>query len=139
MSGSSSFHFAFCIFNFEFYATVCATSEEASALLSNSLANDSSQPIGVSAQPRRALVIANTAGLGLQQQLTASGYVTQSAMVADAPRTISEFNPDIIIMVVAHAGTDAENEEVALARKLRAETATYALPIVFAWTEDERS
>ncbi|MDT5121171.1 MAG: hypothetical protein QOC96_653 [Acidobacteriota bacterium] len=107
--------------------------------MSNSLANDSSQPAGVSAQPRRALVIANTAGLGLQQQLTASGYVTQSAMVADAPRTISEFNPDIIIMVVAHAGTDAENEEVALARKLRAETATYALPIVFAWSEDERS
>ena len=55
----------------------------------------------------------------------------------DAPRAISEFNPDVIIMVVAHAGGDAENENVALARKLRAETATYSLPIVFACSEDE--
>jgi DNA-binding response OmpR family regulator len=85
------------------------------------------------------LIIAETAGLSLQEQLTASGYVTRAATVADAPRAISEFGPDVLIMVVVHAGGDTENENVALARKLRAETATYSLPIVFAWVDDEHA
>lgn len=106
--------------------------------MSNSDANDSSQSV-VAVRPRRALIIADAAGLGLQQQLTASGYLTRAATIADAPRTIGEFNPDVVIMVVAHASNDVENESVALARKLRAETSTYSLPIVFAWSEDARS
>jgi DNA-binding response OmpR family regulator len=89
--------------------------------------------------PRRALIIAETAGLSLQQQLTASGYVTRATEIADAARAIHDFNPDVVIMVVAHARGDAENETVALARKLRAETLTYSLPIVFAWLEDEHA
>lgn len=105
----------------------------------NNPANDSSVHAVETTHPRRALIVAETAGLGLQQQLTASGYVTRSALVADASRAISEFNPDVVIMVVAQTGADIENEAVALARKLRAETATYSLPIVFAWNEDERS
>jgi PleD family two-component response regulator len=107
--------------------------------LSNSPANDSSQHAATGVQPRRALIVADSAGLSLQQQLTTSGYVTQSATIADAPRTINEFSPSIVIMVIAPAGGDVESEDVALARKLRSETATYSLPIVFAWTEDERS
>ena len=113
-------------------------SVEASAFLSNNPANDSSQPgTATTTRPRRALIIAEAAGLSLQQQLTASGYLTRAAAISDAPRAIDEFNPDVILMVVAHAGGDSENENVALARKLRAETATYSLPIVFAWSEDE--
>ncbi|MDT4896652.1 MAG: hypothetical protein QOH25_1729 [Acidobacteriota bacterium] len=104
--------------------------------MSNHPANNQS-PHVVAATPRRALIIAETAGLSLQQQLTANGYLTRAATVMDAPRAINEFNPDVLIMVVAHAGGDAENENVALARKLRAETATYSLPIVFACSEDE--
>jgi DNA-binding response OmpR family regulator len=89
-------------------------------------------------RPRRALIIADGAGLGLQQQLTANGYLTQATPIANASRAIGEFVPEVVIMIVAHTGGDAENECVALARKLRAETATYSLPIVFAWSEDER-
>lgn len=106
--------------------------------MSNNSTNDSS-PHAIAATPRRALIIAETAGLGLQQQLTASGYVTRAAAIADAPRAINDFNPDVLIMIVTHAGGDTENETVALARKLRAETATYSLPIVFAWIEDEHA
>lgn len=89
-------------------------------------------------RPRRALIIADGAGLSLQQQLIANGYLTQATTVANAPRAIGEFNPEVVIMIAAHTGGDTENECVALARKLRAETATYSLPIVFAWSEDER-
>jgi DNA-binding response OmpR family regulator len=110
-----------------------------SAFLSNHPANDSSQPATARALPRRALIIAATAGLSLQQQLTAHGYVTRAATPSGAPEAIGEFGPDIIIMVVAHAGGDHENENVALARRLRAETHTYSLPIVFAWSEDEHA
>jgi DNA-binding response OmpR family regulator len=105
--------------------------------LSNNPANSQSPHTVAATNARRALIIAETAGLSLQQQLTANGYLTRAATIMDAPRAISEFNPDVIIMVVAHAGGDAENENVALARKLRAETATYSLPIVFACSEDE--
>jgi DNA-binding response OmpR family regulator len=110
--------------------------------LSNSDANNSTQSstaAAATARPRRALIVADAAGLGLQQQLTVGGYLTQAATIANAPRAIGEFSPDVIMMIVAHAGGDKENECLALARKLRAETATYALPIVFAWSEDERS
>jgi DNA-binding response OmpR family regulator len=106
--------------------------------LSNSDVNNSAQSEGAGVRPRRALIIADGAGLSLQQQLTASGYLTQATAVANAPRAISDFGPDVVIMIAAHAGGDTENECVALARKLRAETATYSLPIVFAWSEDER-
>jgi DNA-binding response OmpR family regulator len=85
------------------------------------------------------LIIAETSGLGLQQQLTAHGYLTRAATIGGAPAALTEFGPDIILMVVVHAGGDSENENVALARKLRAETATYSLPIVFAWSEDEHA
>lgn len=107
--------------------------------MSNHPANDSTQPgSATSARPRRALIIAEDVdGLGLQQQLTSAGYLTRAAAISDAPRAIHEFNPDVILMVVAHAGGDSENENVALARKLRAETSTYSLPIAFAWSEDE--
>ena len=107
--------------------------------MSNNPAHDSSQHTVATTHPRRALIIAEAAGLSLQQQLTAAGYLTRAAAIAEAPRAIEEFSPDVILMVVAHAGGDSENENVALARKLRAETATYSLPIVFAWSEDEHS
>jgi DNA-binding response OmpR family regulator len=106
--------------------------------LSNSDVNNSAQSEAASVRPRRALIIADGASLGLQQQLTANGYLTQATTVANAPRAIGEFSPEVVIMIAAQTGGDVENECVALARKLRAETATYSLPIVFAWNEDER-
>jgi DNA-binding response OmpR family regulator len=90
-------------------------------------------------RPRRALMVADSAGLNLQQQLTAHGYVTQACSVTDASRTIKEFEPDVLIMLLEHPADEVENEHIALARKLRADTLTYSLPIVFAWREDERS
>lgn len=92
------------------------------------------------AHARRALIVADAAGLSLQQRLMTSGYVTRATTTADAERAIKEFVPDVIFMVITHhAESEAEHEAVALARKLRAEVATYSLPLVFAWDEDSRA
>lgn len=110
--------------------------------MSNYPANDSPGPASeeaAPARPRRALVVAGSDGLALERQLASAGYATRTAHAADASRAISEFSPDVVVMVVAPAATDGENESVALARRLRAETATYSLPVVFAWGEDERA
>ncbi len=90
-------------------------------------------------RPRRALVVAGSDGLALERQLASAGYATRAAPAPDASRAISEFSPDVVVMIVTPTGADAENESVALARRLRAETATYSLPVVFAWSEDERA
>jgi DNA-binding response OmpR family regulator len=108
--------------------------------LSNNAPFNSTQQASTAAHSRRALIIGDANSLNLQQKLTANSYVTRRAMVTDAAWSISDFVPDVIIIVVTpHADSEAELETVALARKLRAETATYSLPLVFAWSEDEHS
>ena len=113
--------------------------------LSNYPANESDERAAEAAtttaptRPRRALIVAGSDGLALERQLASSGYTTRTAPAPDASRAITEFSPDVVIMVVAAAAPDVENESVALARRLRAETATYSLPVVFAWSEDERA
>jgi DNA-binding response OmpR family regulator len=52
---------------------------------------------------------------------------------------IGEYKPDVLIMIVLQTKSEGENETIALARKLRAGTVTYSLPIVFACDEDERT
>lgn len=110
--------------------------------MSNYPENNSEESAAEAATPvrlRRALVVAGSDGLALERQLASSGYATRTAPAADASRAISEFSPDVVVMVVAPTASDGENESVALARRLRAETATYSLPVVFAWSEDERA
>ena len=105
----------------------------------NASVNSTQQTTGASGHTRRAVVVADLVGLSLQAQLTAHGYVTRTVTAAGALYTIHEFAPDVVIMVVAHTSGGVEHETVALARKLRSETATYSLPIVFVWREDEHS
>ncbi|MFN2454770.1 MAG: response regulator [Pyrinomonadaceae bacterium] len=99
------------------------------------------------ARPRRALIIAETAAT-LPAQLAASGYETYTATMANAARAISDFAPDVLIIElppkhvedaddIKNAGV--EGTELGLARRLRAEASTYALPLVFAWSTDQRS
>ena len=77
--------------------------------------------------------------MSLVQPLLHSGYETRSASATDAQRVIGEYKPDVIIMVVLQTSDEGENEAIALARKLRAGTITYSLPLVFACDEDERT
>jgi PleD family two-component response regulator len=88
---------------------------------------------------RRALIIADASATSLQEQLADSGYEAEAATTEDAPRVIAEFAPDVVIIELPRGAAGIENERLALARRLRAEPVTYALPLVFVFSEDERA
>lgn len=90
-------------------------------------------------RPRRALVVVDAAAATLQKYLTAYGYETLTTTTDAAPRAISEFAPDVAIIELHRGGISGEDASIALARQLRAEPATYSLPLVFVWAEDERA
>lgn len=88
-------------------------------------------------RPRRALVCAGpSVAAMLERHLRGGGYATAVASVSDAPRAVAEFAPEVLLLGL-HNGTDGER--LALARRLRAEPATYGLPIVFLYHKDERA
>lgn len=88
---------------------------------------------------RRALIVADTSAADLQEQLADSGYEAQAATTDTARRVIAEFAPDVVIMELPRGAMGVENDRIALARRLRAEPATYALSLVFVFAEDERA
>jgi DNA-binding response OmpR family regulator len=90
-------------------------------------------------RPRRALIVVDAAAATLQNYLAAYGYETLTTTTDAALRAITEFAPDVAIIELHHGGISGEDESIALARRLRAEPATYALPLVFVWAEDERA
>jgi DNA-binding response OmpR family regulator len=98
--------------------------------------NESAHKQDATARPRRALVIADSSLAKLPQQLASAGYEVRTAANTSASQMISEFKPDVVVMEL-HQGS--ENESLTLARRLRSESATYALPLVFVWTEDQQS
>jgi DNA-binding response OmpR family regulator len=96
-------------------------------------------PQSAAASGRRALIIADSeATADLSQTLTAAGYETLLTTNGAALRSISLFNPDICLMILEAGGGGAEHDSIALARRLRAEPATYALPLVLLWRENEQ-
>lgn len=87
---------------------------------------------------RRALIIADASAASLQEQLADSGYEAEAATIDTALGVISEFAPDVVIIELPRGTTGLENDRIALARRLRAEPATYGLSLVFVFSEDER-
>jgi DNA-binding response OmpR family regulator len=112
------------------------------AFLSNSLPHSSAKDAD-SATPtrtRRALLIdAGSAAARLQPQLALNGYETRTAMTDTAPHAIADFAPHVVLIELRRGGaSDVGQDCLALARRLRAEPATYVLPLVFVFDEDER-
>lgn len=107
--------------------------------MSSNVANNQTQMAAAESRKRRALIIVEGTLMSLVQPLTQADYETRTASATDAQRLINEYQPDVIILVVRQASGEGENEIFALARKLRAGTVTYSLPIVFACHEDERT
>ena len=90
-------------------------------------------------RPRRALIVVDAAAATLQKYLAAYGYETLTTTTDAAQRAIVEFAPDVAIIELHRGGIRGEDASIALARHLRAEPATYRLPLVFVWAEDERA
>jgi DNA-binding response OmpR family regulator len=106
--------------------------------LSNIVSTDLTQ--AGAARQRRALIIAEMeAASDLSERLEAAGYETLLTTHAAALRSISLFNPDVCLMILGTDNASVENDSIALARRLRAEPATYALPLVLLWKENEQS
>lgn len=85
-------------------------------------------------RPRRALVVGDEAASDLADQLAACGYETQTATISGTAQAISLYTPDIALLEFHHG---SENEGLVLARRLRAEPLTCALPLIFVYSGDE--
>jgi len=106
--------------------------------LSSTISYEGAQPVA-SDRPRRALIVVDAAAATLQKYLAAYGYETLTTTTDAAQRAILEFAPDVAIIELHRGGIRGEDASIALARHLRAEPATYSLPLVFVWAEDERA
>lgn len=97
-------------------------------------------PQGNAARPRRALIIADSeAAASLSRALLAAGYETLLSTSAAALRSISLFSPDVCLMLLESDSAVVKHDGIGLARRLRAEPATYALPLVLVWSESEHA
>lgn len=92
---------------------------------------------GGGGRPRRAFVVADThVAASLERQLAHAGYATKmNGSGGNIIREIADFAPGVIL-VETHS---ADGERIALARRLRAEAQTHALPLVFLHHGDERT
>lgn len=86
---------------------------------------------------RRILIVADAPiASTLERQLVNAGYAIRVALSTnEAPRAIAAFAPDVLLIEI----TRDDSERATLARRLRAEPATFALPLIFLYHQDERT
>lgn len=90
--------------------------------------------------PKRVLLVAekDTDVEPLRVRLGAAGYAADSSEIESAPsRLAGEFEPSAVLLVFG--GREGEARLVALARRLRAEPSSFAMPVLFLFREDSRA
>jgi DNA-binding response OmpR family regulator len=94
---------------------------------------------GTAGATRRALLVADDgAGVeALKAGLAAAGLEVETASVEGAARRAAESPPSVVVL--AFGGREGEARLVSLARRMRAEPASFALPVVFLFREDGRT
>jgi DNA-binding response OmpR family regulator len=100
---------------------------------------DRSQSVPGGTRPHRAVLVEGRTASGFSRQLAALGYETAFATPNTALQKIREFSPDVTVIEIPRATSGGEDELFAMARRLRAEPAYYALPLVFVFEVDERA
>lgn len=78
-------------------------------------------------------------GSVLRSELAASGYETSTAKLETTLGLVADYAPDLVVFELAEAGEDTEQRFLAVARRLRSEASTYALPLVFCWRKEDRT
>ncbi len=91
------------------------------------------------ARKRRVLIVAEQDAPFLQQRFIDSGYDAAVCTAALAESSIKEFAPEAVVIEIDQEKSEDEERYFALARKLRAEAATYALALVFVYHEEKRN
>ena len=94
---------------------------------------------GVRAEAARVLLVAD-GGAGddaLRERLAASGFAADCASPDEAPSRIAELAPTAVLL--AFGEREGEGQLVALARRLRTEPSSFALPVVFLFRADNRA
>jgi DNA-binding response OmpR family regulator len=96
-------------------------------------------PEGPPAEAARVLVVAgeNAEVSELRGRLAAAGFDADAATPDEAPSRVEELKPSAVLL--AFGERDGEGRLVALARRLRAEPSSFALPVVFLHREDSRA
>ncbi|HEV3469949.1 MAG TPA: response regulator [Pyrinomonadaceae bacterium] len=88
--------------------------------------------------PRLALLVAEgEATEGLRARLAEAGFGVALAGPGEASRAVAELSPAFV--VIAFGEREGEARLVSLARRLRADPASFALPVVFLFREDSRT
>lgn len=104
--------------------------------MSNTVLADLPPPGAV--RPRRALIIGDSeAASDLSRMLAAAGYETLLTNNSAALRSIGLFTPEVCLIILEAGNARVEHDSIAVARRLRAEPATYALPLVILWHDNE--
>src|SRR5436305_869480 len=73
----------------------------------------------------------------LREKIASAGFEVARASVENAARRVEEFAPEVVL--IAFGGRESEGRLVTLARRLRSEPATFALPVVLLFRADERT
>ena|GEM_PF-951068 len=91
------------------------------------------------APARRALVVADAGEVAdsLTEKLASVGFEVARAGAEEALRRATEVVPSVVLL--AFGEREGEGRLVTLARRLRAEALTFALPVVFLFRSDERT
>jgi DNA-binding response OmpR family regulator len=90
-------------------------------------------------EARRALLVADegASAEALRESLAAIGLEAERAGAEDCARRAAESSPSVVLL--AFGAREGESRLVTLARRLRTEPKTFALPVVFLFRADERT
>jgi DNA-binding response OmpR family regulator len=88
---------------------------------------------------RRALLVADEGADAdaSRDKLVSAGLEVETASIEEAARRAVESEPSVVVL--AFGGREGEGRMVTLARRMRAEPASFALPVVFLFQEDGRT
>jgi DNA-binding response OmpR family regulator len=88
---------------------------------------------------RCALLVADEGAdaAALRDRLASAGLEVETASIEEAARRAAESEPSVVVL--AFGGREGEGRLVSLVRRLRAEPASFALPVVFLFREDGRT
>ena len=75
--------------------------------------------------------------VALKQRLASAGLEVETASIEEAARRAADAAPSVVVL--AFGGREGEGRLVSLARRMRAEPASFALPVVFLFREDGRT